>query len=227
MLKKTLKKNKTLTQIATITGVLGIVTSIALTILSIYLIDFNNELETLENSNAQKEENVLDLTKELEKANEYIKSLENQVSDLKAVNASISVELIKRDKSISKLENTVKTNPERSEEVNSHDSILQQEKTVTFNVSAYTAGYESTQKKQGEVGYGVMASGKHVYEGALSCPKEFEFGTKIKLDGLGTFTCEDRGGAITGNHLDIFFHSLSKAQDFGRQYIKGEIINKG
>lgn len=95
---------------------------------------------------------------------------------------------------------------------------------LTFNVTKYTAGYESTQKKAGEEGYGVMANGQQVHEGVIACPAEYSFGTQIELEGLGTYTCSDRGGAITGNHLDIYTPSLENAQAFGRRNIKGRIV---
>jgi len=51
-----------------------------------------------------------------------------------------------------------------------------------------------------------MASTKRVYEGALACPTKFKLGTKIEVEGLGIFTCEDRMGLRfrEEEHFDIF-----------------------
>lgn len=51
-----------------------------------------------------------------------------------------------------------------------------------------------------------MASTKRVYEGAIACPTKYKFGTKIKVDGLGEFTCEDRMNARYRDkeHFDVF-----------------------
>jgi 3D (Asp-Asp-Asp) domain-containing protein len=51
-----------------------------------------------------------------------------------------------------------------------------------------------------------MASTKRVYEGALACPIKFKLGTKIKVEGLGIFTCEDRMGERFRNEerFDVF-----------------------
>ena len=37
-----------------------------------------------------------------------------------------------------------------------------------------------------------------------ACPPEMPFGTKLEIDGIGTVTCVDRGGAIKQKRLDIW-----------------------
>lgn len=94
-----------------------------------------------------------------------------------------------------------------------------------FEVTAFTAGYESTQKQKGDVGYGVTASGKTVQEGrTIACPRSMEFGTKVNIESVGVRTCEDRGSAITEGHIDVYVNSLSVAQAFGRKSLKVEIL---
>ncbi|MCM3387192.1 3D domain-containing protein [Ureibacillus chungkukjangi] len=94
-----------------------------------------------------------------------------------------------------------------------------------YEVTFYTAGYESTQKRKGEAGYGVTASGSYVQEGrTAACPKSLDFGTKVYIDGFGYRICEDRGNAITENHLDVYVDSLDKARQLGRQKLKVKII---
>lgn len=92
----------------------------------------------------------------------------------------------------------------------------------TFEVTAYTAGAKSTGKRPGDPGYGVTASGARAKEGrTIACPKRFSFGTKIYIPELkNTFVCEDRGGAIRGDRLDIYFESVSEARKFGRKNMK-------
>lgn len=46
---------------------------------------------------------------------------------------------------------------------------------------------------------------------------QFSFGSKLVINGH-TYTVEDRGGAIKGNRIDIFFSSHSKALDWGVRY---------
>ncbi|WP_082341151.1 3D domain-containing protein [Sporosarcina globispora] len=95
-----------------------------------------------------------------------------------------------------------------------------------FEVTAYTAGYESTQKRKGDKGYGITASGTTVSEGrTVACPKSIPFGTKVNIEGVGLRICEDRGSAITNGHLDVYMGSLSQAQKFGRKVLSVEILN--
>lgn len=96
-----------------------------------------------------------------------------------------------------------------------------------FEVTFYTAGYESTQKKKGDKGYGITASGTYVKEGrTVACPKSMEFGTKLYIDGFGYRVCEDRGGAIKTGKLDVYVDDLNKARKLGRQMLGVEILGK-
>jgi 3D (Asp-Asp-Asp) domain-containing protein len=95
-----------------------------------------------------------------------------------------------------------------------------------MEISAYTAGYESTQKQKGDKGYGLTASGTYVEEGrTIACPPSFEFGTKLNIEGVGLRVCEDRGGAIKDGHLDLYMDSLNAAIEFGRKTLMVEILS--
>jgi 3D (Asp-Asp-Asp) domain-containing protein len=97
----------------------------------------------------------------------------------------------------------------------------------TFEITAYTAGYESTQKQKGEPGYGITASGAPVREGqTVACPSSMVFGTVVKIEGLGERICQDRGGAITEGHIDVYMTDLDDARAFGRQSRKVRIIKE-
>lgn len=102
---------------------------------------------------------------------------------------------------------------------------LDSDEYQTFSVTAYTSGYESTQKKRGHPLYGITASGERVREGiTVACPKSLEFGTKVYVKELDhTYICQDRGGAIKEGHLDIYFDDLKKAKEFGRQKLHVKI----
>lgn len=88
-----------------------------------------------------------------------------------------------------------------------------------MTVTAYTAGYESTQKKKGESGYGVTASGTLVRERyTAACPKSLPFGTELYIPSLKTvYVCEDRGGAVVGSHIDLYVENKDKAIQFGKK----------
>lgn len=57
-------------------------------------------------------------------------------------------------------------------------------------------------------------------------PSVLPYGTVIVMDGH-EYTVEDRGGAVKGNKIDIFFESHEEALNWGKQtkiiYIKGDI----
>lgn len=90
----------------------------------------------------------------------------------------------------------------------------------TINASAYTAAADECGKSDG-----ITASGLKVAEKrTLACPPSFPFGAKISIEGMGEFRCEDRGGAIKGNHIDIYMQTKTEAFAFGRQYLTAQVI---
>lgn len=100
-------------------------------------------------------------------------------------------------------------------------------KTYVYEVTAYTAGVESTGKRKGDKGYGQTASGAYVQEGVtIACPKDFKFGTKIEIEGVGVRVCQDTGSAIGSGKLDLYIKDLGNAQQFGRKKLKVKIYSK-
>jgi 3D (Asp-Asp-Asp) domain-containing protein len=90
----------------------------------------------------------------------------------------------------------------------------------TINASAYTAAADECGKSDG-----VTASGLKVKENrTLACPPMYPFGTKIKIDGMGTYVCEDRGGAIKVNHFDIYMETKKEAFAFGRKNLSAQVV---
>jgi 3D (Asp-Asp-Asp) domain-containing protein len=76
---------------------------------------------------------------------------------------------------------------------------------------------------------GVTASGKQVKEGMVAC-NWLPFGTQVKVEGLGTFTVEDRGarslfGSKTNHikHLDVYMPTHQAARQFGVKYLEVQI----
>lgn len=74
---------------------------------------------------------------------------------------------------------------------------------------------------------GITASGIKAVEGVtVAMNKSIPFGTKIYIDGVGERIVQDRGGAIKGNRIDLYFDSHQEALNFGRQ-TKEVTIMKG
>ncbi|MDA7926411.1 3D domain-containing protein [Verrucomicrobiales bacterium] len=75
---------------------------------------------------------------------------------------------------------------------------------------------------------GITASGSKAKPGRTIAADTsiFPFGTKLKVPGYGTGTVEDRGGAIKGARLDLFFRTHKQALEWGRQTVTVEIIRE-
>jgi 3D (Asp-Asp-Asp) domain-containing protein len=97
---------------------------------------------------------------------------------------------------------------------------IKQDRKFFINVSAYTAAADECGKSNG-----VTASGRRVKEKrTIACPKNYAFGTRIKIDGYGTYVCEDRGGTIKGNKFDIYMQTKSEAFAFGRRTLLAQVL---
>lgn len=100
-------------------------------------------------------------------------------------------------------------------------SALPKEKFV-INASAYTAAADECGKSDGITSSGL----KVAEERTLACPPQYPFGTRILIEGVGERRCEDRGGAIKGNHFDIYMQTKNQAFSFGRQNLVAEVVHK-
>jgi len=109
-------------------------------------------------------------------------------------------------------------------------------KEYEMEVTAYDLSYESCGKHPNHPEYAVTASGKKIgvdifeEDGIIAAPKDFPFGTKMEVEGWGTGTVWDRGGAIkydekTGRYrLDIFISDRAKALEWGRKIVKVKVF---
>jgi 3D (Asp-Asp-Asp) domain-containing protein len=71
-----------------------------------------------------------------------------------------------------------------------------------------------------------MASGKTTYRGAIACPEWFDFGTRIEIENVGIFTCEDRMAEAyrDKNNFDILVADYDNAMEFGRQQLRYRVL---
>jgi 3D (Asp-Asp-Asp) domain-containing protein len=108
-------------------------------------------------------------------------------------------------------------------------SVTQPPIPQTYEITAYSAGYESTGKRPGDAGYGITSSGTRVREGrTVACAKSVPAGSTVTIPEVGaTYVCEDTGAAITDGHIDIFMVSVDRARGFGRRKMDVIIDEKG
>lgn len=71
----------------------------------------------------------------------------------------------------------------------------------------------------GEFADGITASSYRIRPGdkLIAAPRSFQFGTRIYIPGYGLASVEDRGGAIQGNRLDVYFSTHEEALKWGRR----------
>lgn len=99
-----------------------------------------------------------------------------------------------------------------------------EENRLKFGVfTAYTACPEETDDDPD-----IMASGNKVYIGAIACPRYVEFGTRVRVEGMGEYTCEDRMNRRYRhqNRFDILMVEKKQALQFGVRQLAYEIIEK-
>ena len=101
-------------------------------------------------------------------------------------------------------------------------------RVIVMEVTAYCA----CKKCCGPKAQGITASGKRVnYNGGLfvAADKEvFAFNTMLRIPGYANGRAVpvlDRGGAIKGNKLDVFFPSHTEALKWGRQRIAVTVVD--
>jgi 3D (Asp-Asp-Asp) domain-containing protein len=93
------------------------------------------------------------------------------------------------------------------------------EEPVMYRVTAYCP----CEKCCGEWSDGFFADNSPAVGLAVAAPKSFEFGEMIDIPGYGNAMVRDRGGAIKGNRLDVFFPTHQEALNWGVQYFEMEI----
>ncbi|MFW5810910.1 MAG: hypothetical protein ACOCWY_04850 [Thermodesulfobacteriota bacterium] len=99
-----------------------------------------------------------------------------------------------------------------------------EENRLKFGVfTAYTACPEETDDDPD-----TMASGNKVYIGAIACPRYIDFGTRVRVEGMGEYTCEDRMNRRYRhqNRFDILMIEKKQALQFGVRQLAYEIIEQ-
>ena len=82
-----------------------------------------------------------------------------------------------------------------------------------FLITGYCPCVSCCGKTDGVTASGKIATSNHT----LAADGSVAFGTKLVINGQ-VYEVEDRGGAINGYHLDMFFNSHAEALQWGKQY---------
>ncbi|MFQ5965410.1 MAG: 3D domain-containing protein [Candidatus Scalinduaceae bacterium] len=89
-----------------------------------------------------------------------------------------------------------------------------------FKTTAYCSCEKCCDKATSDRWYGVTATGTKARWGTVAVDKKvIRIGSKLRIEGFPntTFRAEDVGGAIKGNHIDVWFPNHKMALKFGVQ----------
>lgn len=93
--------------------------------------------------------------------------------------------------------------------------------TKIFKITAYCP----CSKCCGKYASGYTSSGTKATAGrTVAASSQFAFGTKLLINGK-EYTVEDRGGAITGNKIDIYMNTHAEALAWGVKYLPVQVVN--
>lgn len=61
---------------------------------------------------------------------------------------------------------------------------------------------------------------------SVAADTTYPIGTTLEIEGMGTYIVHDRGGAIKGNRIDVYFNNHSDALEFGVQNVRVRVVTK-
>lgn len=95
-------------------------------------------------------------------------------------------------------------------------------RTLSVNATAYTAECTGC---SGITATGVNLNNDRNAKVIAVDPNVIPLGSKVHIEGYGTYTAADTGGAINGNRIDIHMPTRGQALDFGRRSLEVTILN--
>ncbi|WP_285890388.1 3D domain-containing protein [Paenibacillus macerans] len=107
-------------------------------------------------------------------------------------------------------------------------------KTIKVLATGYTAGYESTGKKPSHPQYGITYSGvkvrrdKDTVSTIAADLKMFPIGTILYIPGYGYGVVADKGSAIKGKKIDLYFDTTKQVyKEWGKKEVEVQIVREG
>jgi 3D (Asp-Asp-Asp) domain-containing protein len=103
---------------------------------------------------------------------------------------------------------------------------------VTVVATGYTAGYESTGKHPGHPEFGITYSGvkvkRDLYSTVAADLNVFPIGTILFIPGYGFGVVADKGGAIKGNRVDLYYDTVEDVyNEWGKRTLDVYVIEMG
>ncbi|MDP4163486.1 MAG: 3D domain-containing protein [Bacillota bacterium] len=102
----------------------------------------------------------------------------------------------------------------------------------TVTATGYTAGYESTGKDRNHPDFGITYSGvkvkRDLYSTVAADLNVFPIGTVLFIPGYGYGVVADKGGAIKGNKVDLYYETVKDVYDqWGKKTLDVYVIEMG
>lgn len=124
-----------------------------------------------------------------------------------------------------------------SDEVEGPTSIeeamnMEQYPVTTVIATGYTAGAESTGKTPDHPGYGITYSGvpvkRDLYSTIAADLDVFPIGTVLYIPDYGYGVVADKGAAITGNKIDLYYETVDDVYaNWGKKEVEVYVVEKG
>jgi 3D (Asp-Asp-Asp) domain-containing protein len=105
--------------------------------------------------------------------------------------------------------NTQQVAPPPAENVSAAASEATPPSSSTKLITGYYCEYDNGYYGDGGGFCGHMANGVNTHAGAAACGPSYPLGTVFNIEGYGEVTCEDRGGGIGDDHIDVFTYYSS------------------
>jgi len=98
-------------------------------------------------------------------------------------------------------------------------------RSVRMEATAYTLSFECTGRHPDHPLFGVTASGMMAQVGVVAVDTNvIPFHTQLYIEGYGFAVAGDRGGAIRGYKVDLYFNTREETIQFGRQNLRVWIL---
>lgn len=100
-------------------------------------------------------------------------------------------------------------------------------RAVTMEATAYTLSFACTGRHPDHPLFGRTASGMMAQVGIVAVDTNvIPFHTRLYIEGYGFAVAGDRGGAIRGYKVDLFFDTMDEVRQFGRRHLRVWILDE-
>jgi uncharacterized protein YabE (DUF348 family) len=185
-----------------------------------------------------KQEMKMDFTNQVRKTDELdkglVKVIKNGSPGLKELSIKVIFENgteVKREifeeKVLKEPVNGLLEEGTRTTFVSSRGQVTRFVRALKMTATAYDATFESCGKHPDHPQYGITYSGLRVRPGIVAVdPKVIPLGTYLYVEGYGEALAADKGGAIKGNRIDLYYESPEDVAKYGKRTVKVYVLDK-